>query len=313
MTYAVVGTGGVGALCAAALSRGGADVACLTTPRHVEPLTANGLVIETGQGDYEAPVKIATANAHDIGPVNAVIVAVKLYQLDDVIASLSPLLTPETLIVSLLNGIEAPSRLAEAYPSAHVVPGITTMVSTLIEPGRARSLGPVPGLQLADHALDGTGSEQIARLVDSFDSSLIRAFATSDIDHLLWRKFALITTFGGVCALADAPIGAVRENPGTRALIDRSLAEARSVATAAGVNLSEDDIEGIVSALMAMDPDSTTSLQRDIAQGKRGELDGLNGRLVERAHALGIDVAFHETVCAVLDLRLARSASALVD
>lgn len=301
----VWGTGGVGGYVAAALARSGLEVSALTTPRHVEAIESGGLSVERN-GDAERIDLAVSADPKDIGQADVVICALKLYHLDAHVDDLAPLIGDNTRVLTLQNGVAAPELIHRAFPDVTVAPGLVTMVSEIVEPGHIRLIGPLPRIR-CDARAGGSADEDGQTWIDRVDPAWLRITCTDSLAHDLWVKFALIATFGGTCALADTTIGAICAHPETAALMEDSLREVRAVAAASGVELTDADLAGIVRTLRGMDPASTTSMQRDIAQGRASELDYLNGHIVDLARGFGIDVPFHRIVTAVLHERLTRA------
>lgn len=179
--------------------------------------------------------------------------------------------------------------------------------------GEPKAAGPASDTAISAAAVSGTGDAgatssvdpRIAALVAALNKGAVIASATADIELALWKKFALITTFGGVGGLARATIGQVRGYAPTRALQLQSLAEARAVANARGIALTEADTEAILAQLDELSPESTTSMQRDIAAMRPNELEDLNGALVRLGAEVGVDAPLHRIATACMGLRVA--------
>ncbi len=315
MKIAVVGTGGIGGYYGAQLVAAGQEVHFAATRRHVAPVRERGLLVSTDQATKAFKPASITTDPAEIGPADIVLTTVKLYQLRDSMEQIAPLLGPDTLVVTTQNGVTAPATVAEYAGAERTVPGLCIIVSYIEGPGHIRQVGFMPKIQvgartLADAATtpadeaDGT-DPRIQALVDALNSADAIASATPDIEHALWKKFALITTFGGVGGLARATIGQVRDYPPTRALQIQSLAEARAVANARGIPLTEADTNAILAQLDELSPESTTSMQRDIAAMHPNELEDLNGALVRLGAEVGVDAPLHRIATACMGLRVA--------
>ena len=322
MKIAIIGTGGIGAYYGSRLIADGQEVHFVATERHVTPVRERGLVAHTeehGEGVFE-PASITTDPA-DIGVVDIVLVTVKLYQLEVALQGAEALIGPDTLVFSTQNGVTAPEILASRFGRDHVVTGICFILAFLEGPGEVRQKGARPGFTVGAHTLaqsDDTPYDVVADAPDpriqALIDSLVRAGVAATIDpniqHAQWVKFALIATFGGVCGLADTTIGEIRGYEPTRALLRQSLDEVRALAHARGITLTDADLEEIMRRFMVQDPGGTTSMQRDIAEGKPSELDELNGAVVAMAKESGVPVPFHSIALAVLGMRAARASRA---
>ncbi len=315
MRIAIIGTGGIGAYYASALIEDGQDVHLVGTPRHVEAIASRGLRITTDEGDRVVHPASVTTDPDTIGVVDIVIVAVKLYQLDGATAEIASLMGPNTLVITLQNGVSAPDRLAARVGADHVVPGLAVIVAFVEGPGHVRQIGSPPGVTVGARSRGAAETEmtpatgidpRIAELVAAFVRGGVVARASAEIDHDLWKKFALITTFGGVDVLAHATIGEVRSSAPTRVLQRQSLGEVQTLARARGIMLSNADLNGILAQLDSLAPDATTSMQRDLEAGHPSELEDLNGAVVRLAAESGLDVPFHSIATAVMRLHAER-------
>lgn len=315
MRVAVVGAGGVGAYVGACLARAGHDVGLLVTARHVEPVQEHGLRVTEDGGEFTARPSVVTTDARQIGPVDAVVVTVKTYQLDAVASEIAPLLGADTLVLTLQNGVTAAPRLRARLGDGVVVPGLAVIVAYLLEPGRVRRLGARPGFTLgavplgaasqASQANEGTDARVAALAQVLADAGTVQVSA--DIDRDLWRKFMLITSFAGVCGLAEATIGEVRGFGPTHDLLVAAVREVRALANARGIGLDDADVTTVLGMLEAMAAPSTASMQRDLAAGHPSELEDLNGTVVHLAHEAAVPVPVHGVIYPVLALRARRS------
>ena len=327
MKIAVVGTGGIGGYYGMQLIAAGQEVHFLATARHVPPVRERGMLLSTDAGTEAFVPASITSDPAEIGPVDIVLTTVKLYNLRESMEQIAPLVGPETLVVTTQNGVTAPDTVAEYVGPERTVAGLCIIVSYIEEAGHIRQVGFTPKIQFGTHPMAGPASTvpggssrapqeaieapatsadpRIAALVEALNKGAVIASATPDIELALWRKFALITTFGGVGGLARATIGQVREYAPTRALQLQSLAEARAVANARGIALTEADTDAILAQLDELSPESTTSMQRDIAAMRPNELEDLNGALVRLGAEVGVDAPLHRIATACMGLRVA--------
>ncbi|WP_428624415.1 ketopantoate reductase family protein, partial [Sedimenticola sp.] len=117
-----------------------------------------------------------------------------------------------------------------------------------------------------------------------------------DIHVALWDKFLFVVGWGGVGAVTRAPVGVLRELPQTQGLLRQSMTEIAVLAKARGVNLPADQVEKSLGFLNTLPPEGTTSMQRDIMEGKPSELESWNGAVVRLAKESGVAVPLHEFV-----------------
>jgi len=150
-----------------------------------------------------------------------------------------PMIGPETFVVPLQNGVEAPSQLAAVLGTDKVLGGLCGTLSYVTAPGRIRNLGGIGFVKLGE--LDNRRSERSERLRQAFAKSGVNVEVPADINSALWKKFLLVTAFGGVGAVTRSPIGVVRTVPETRRLLEQCMAEVLTVARARKVALSGSD------------------------------------------------------------------------
>jgi 2-dehydropantoate 2-reductase len=295
---AVFGPGGVGAYFGARLAEVGNEVSFVARGAHLDAIRANGLRVDSVLGDMLVRPKVASASAADIGPVDAVLLGVKTWQVAEVAPALKPLLDRDTFVVPLQNGVETPDLLAASLGPEHVVGGVCGGFCFIVGPGHIRHIGGVTFIKFGE--LDGRKSERVERLRAEFAAAKVDVAVPADIRVALWEKLMLVVPFGGVGAVARAPIGVIMKTPETRALIEAGMREIAAVALAQGIRLPADTIPRTLALLDGTTPTGTSSLQRDIAAGKRSELDAWTGAVVRLGAKLGVPTPTHSFLYAAL-------------
>jgi 2-dehydropantoate 2-reductase len=297
LRVAVFGAGGVGGYFGARLAEAGAELAVVARGAHLEAIRAHGLRVDSVLGDLHVKPAIATANPAEIGPVDVVLLGVKTWQVAGVIEALAPLLGEKTLVVPLQNGVETVDELERALGARHVVGGLCSGFCFIVAPGRVRHIGGVTFIKFGE--LDGTKTPRVLALRDAFIEAGVDAEVPDDVRVALWEKFMLVVPFGGLGAASRAPLGVLLQPP-TRALLERGVREIEAVARARGVALPGDVVARTFALLEAANPQGTSSLQRDIAAGKRSELDAWTGAVVRLGARAGVPTPLHEVLYAVL-------------
>ncbi len=280
MRIAVVGAGGVGGYFGARLVAAGEDVAFVARGKQLEALRARGLRIESAVGD--------------LGAVDAVLVAVKTWQLGDLAPSLAPLVGPDTAVVPFLNGVEAADQLAAVLGPAPVLEGIAKIVSYIVAPGHIRQIGGLAAAAFAER--DDRPSERVEGLREAFRRAGLGVETPANIHAALWEKFLFVVSSGGVGALTRAPIGISRAVPESRALLEQAMREIEAVARVRGVSLPGDIVAQTMTFVDTLPPAGTASLQRDIAEGKPSELDSWNRAVVRLGREVGVATPLHEVI-----------------
>jgi 2-dehydropantoate 2-reductase len=291
MRIAVFGAGAVGGYFGARLARAGEDVVFIARGAHLEAIRQNGLFVESALGDFRIHPAQATDNPEEVGLVDVVLVGVKAWQVPEVAPRMGPLIGPETFIVPLENGVEAPDELAAVWGRERVLGGLCRIISIVVGPGHIRHGGMEPYVAFGE--LDNRPSERARRLQAAFERAGVRAEIPPDIHVALWEKFLFIAPFAGLGAVTRAPVGVLRSVPQLRRMLEDAIAEAFAVGRARGIRLPDDAPARTLALIDGMPPEGTTSMHRDIAAGRPSELDYLVGAVVRLGEAAGVETPLH--------------------
>lgn len=294
MRIAVFGVGGAGGYFGAKLARAGEDVTFIARGEHLEAIRSAGLTVETPGGEIVIRPAQATDDPARVGAVDAVLVGVKAWQVPEAAHAIRPLMGPETFAVPLQNGVEAASQLETVLGSDHVVGGLCGTLSWRIGPGRIRSIGDVHFVKLGE--LDNRASDRTERLRAAFERAGVTVEVPSDIRRALWEKFLFVVSLGGVGAVTRASVGVIRTLPETRGMLTGCMEEIRAVARARQVPLADSIVADTLALVDSLDPDGTTSLQRDIVDGKPSELEAWNGAVVRLGREAAAATPLHEFI-----------------
>jgi 2-dehydropantoate 2-reductase len=285
---AVVGVGAVGGYFGGRLSRTSVETHFLARGATCAALLQNGLRIESPLGDLSiAPAELRVKDDPGaIGPVDAVMIAVKAWQVREVAATLQPLLAARTVILPLQNGVDAPVELRAALPGTEILGGLCRIMAQATAPGVIRHFGAAPEILLGP--LSSAAAERAEALREALANAGVRAEIPPDITCAMWEKLAFIATFGGIGAVTRMPLGAVRGCEESMRLLVRALDEVIAVGRAHGAAFSATLRESILAYLAALPENGTASLQRDIAAGRPSELEALVGAVVRYGQAAAV-------------------------
>lgn len=305
MRVAVVGAGGVGGYFGGKLAHAGIDTTFLVRGATLAAMCEHGLRVDSIQGDFVVHPVQATDRLD--GTFDAILLAVKAWQLPDAVRQVLPVLSKDTMIVPLENGIDAPDVIASIAGREHAAGGLCAIVSFIVEPGHIRHAASEPFVMFGE--LDNTRSARVERLLEAFTKAGVNAQIPPDIHHSLWSKFLFIAPLSATGALTRTPVGAWRTEPEVRALVTSALEEIVALAKARGVDLGPDAVAKTWQRYDGMALDATSSLQRDVMDGKPSELDAQLGAIVRLARESGVAVPVSETLYRLLlpQERLARS------
>jgi 2-dehydropantoate 2-reductase len=298
MRIAVVGAGGTGGYFGGLLARAGQDVTFIARGSNLQAMRARGLTVESRlAGTFTLPVR-ATDDPSEVGPVDLILFCVKTYDTDAAAESVRPLLHPETMLLSLQNGIDNIERIARVTGHTPGVGAVAYVVSALREPGVvAQTAGPG---KIIVGELSGGASARTERLHDVLRGAGIEAELHPDIQVILWQKFLFICAFSGVTAVTRLPIGTILADPVTHRLFRGTSEEVEAVARASEIDLPSDCVEQAMAQAAAVEPWGRGSLYHDLAGGRRLELEGLNGEVVRRGREHGVQTPLNFAVYAAL-------------
>lgn len=298
MRVAVFGTGGVGGYFGARLAAIGVDVVFIARGEHLNAIRTSGLRLESVMGDVLVHPAQASDSPTAVGRVDVVLLGVKTWQVPAAADAMRPLLSPETYVVPLQNGIETPALLADKLGVEHVVGGLCGAFSFVAGPGHIRHIGGATFIKFGE--LNNAKTERVERLRQAFDRAGVAVDVPADIHVALWEKCMRVVPFGGLGAVTRAPIGVLMTVPETRKLIERGMEEIYHVARARKIRLSDDIVARSMAFLDTTTPSGTSSLQRDIAAGKQSELDAWMGAVMRFGEEVGVATPLHAFLYASL-------------
>jgi 2-dehydropantoate 2-reductase len=298
MRIAVVGTGGVGSYFGGRLAQAGEDVIFIARGATLSALRESGLRVESADGDFTIQPAQATADTTTVGPVDAVLLAVKGWQVPEAIETMRPLVGADTFIVPLLNGVEAPDQLAAAFGERCVVGGLCGLFGAVVAPGQVRNMMARPFITFGE--LDTPGSERVERLRQAFARVGVQATIAPNIRAALWEKLLFVGPFGGVGAVTRAPVGVMRSLPEIRAMLEGAMTEIYALAQARGVAVASDAITKALALVDGSPEQATASMQRDIMAGRPSELEPQVGVVVRLARDANLAVPIHTCLYASL-------------
>jgi 2-dehydropantoate 2-reductase len=300
MKFAIFGTGGVGGYFGGRLAEAGEEVTFIARGPHLAAIRKNGLAVESVAGDFRVLRAKASDDSASIGPVDAVIVAVKAWDVKAAASAMRPLVGPETVVIPLENGVEAPDELGAVLGARPVLGGLCKIVAYIAAPGVVRHAGVEPSLAFGE--MDGTESGRVRRLRTVFRRAKgVTVEEPRDIRVALWQKFVFIAAFSGVGSVTRSNAGAIRSAPETHAMLRECMRETQEVGRARGVALAPDTFEKTLAFFdRSLPEDATSSMQRDIQEGRPSELEYQTGAVVRLGKQAGVATPVNEFLHAAL-------------
>jgi 2-dehydropantoate 2-reductase len=294
MRIAVIGAGAVGGYFGGRLAEAGNEVGFVVRGKTLEALRSEGLRLESQRGDLHLRPWMATEDPAEIGPVDLVVLGVKAWQVAEVAPTLQPMITADSCVLPLQNGVEAAGQLIAVLGPGPVLGGLCKIISMQLAPGRIRHLGVEPSVDLGE--IGGPPTKRVRRVARVFESAGVSVRTPNDIQAAIWGKFLFICSVSGVGALTARSIGEFRVDPEARTMLEGAMREIVAVAAGHGVELREDIVERTLGFLDGLPADGTASMQRDILEGRPSELESQNGAVVRLGQEAGVPTPVNQRI-----------------
>jgi len=300
MRIAIVGSGGLGGYFGARLAAGGSDVSFLARGAHLAAMREAGIAIEGGPDPVHVPKVHATDDPAEIGPVDLALIAVKLWDTENVLEQIRPLVGPQTTVISCQNGVLKDMHLRSVYPERQIMGGVAYVATTIDRPGVIRQTGPMQRLIFGE--FDGSRSERAERFLEACQNGHIAAEISENITRDIWEKFVFLVGLSGTTTAMRSVIGPIRENAATRAFLLDVMREVVAVARARGVDLPDDYAERRLQLADDVAWDMTSSMHHDLQRGNRLEVPWLSGGVVTLGREAGVPTPLNRAIWDILAL-----------
>lgn len=337
MKVMMVGAGAVGGFFGARLVKAGVPCSFLLRAKTLAAVRQKGLSVHSVDQSFTV-YPIASSDPRDLPQSDLIILSVKRYDLDEAVVQLRPILSPQTTLLTLQNGVDTEAHIRELVPGIPVIGGVAYIYSKIAAPGviehykkgtmaiGAWNSGERGGLSSQADASPAGSEEkgpfaklgelrrQAARPTAPAESTpgvelqAIKALlegagipcrVSEDIMRTKWEKMCWNVVFNPLTVLINDRVSKAISHPEMRAMIRLIVEEAVSVAQADGVALDHDIADKVIQWSQEI-RDIHTSMFDDWKAGRRTEIDHLNGYLVRRGSELGLRTPVNEAVCALI-------------
>ena len=298
MKIAIVGCGAMGSVYAGLFAAAGHEVWAIDSWReHVEAMRARGLRLEGASGDRTVRVH-ATTEAQDAGSCDLVILATKAMQVAAAAEASKSLLKPETVVLSIQNGLGGPDTAASVLGRERVVVGVVGGFGASMKgPGHAHHNG-WELVRLGE--LGGPITRRLEQVAEGWRSAGFRVKLFDDIDQLVWEKLICNCAYSGPCGVTDRTIAEVMGDPDCAQVSAGCATEAYRAALARGVKLGFDDPVAYVRKFGSKIPNARPSVLLDLMAGRKSEIDVINGSIPRVAREHGLAAPCNEVVTALV-------------
>jgi len=294
---AVLGAGSVGCYYGGMLARAGHPVTLIGRQPHVDAFATSGLRFEGLKFDEHVNVEASTKAAAVRG-AELVLFCVKSTDTDAAARQIAPFLEAGAVVVNLQNGVDNTERI-RALVANPVVPAVVYVATEMAGPGHLKHHGRG---DLVIGALDAKVTLDILQRVQRlFAAAGVPVTISGDVAAELWSKLVVNCAYNALSAITQLPYGKMIQGPGVREVMRDVVEETLAVAKASGVHLSPGMLAKVYKIADAM-PTQYSSTAQDLARGKPTEIDHLNGFVVRRGEALGLQSPANRALQAVVRL-----------
>lgn len=293
MKILVVGAGGVGAYFGGRLALAGHDVTFVARGAHGTAIRANGLMVKSINGDFHLnPVNVISSISKDV-KADLVLVTVKAWQVKEIASQLKAVVDENTMVLPLQNGVLASDELNEFLPAKNVLAGLCRIISKIESQGAISHFGVEPTIVFGE--TDNSKSTRVVELCHIFNDAGFKAKVADDIQSELWKKFIAICV-SALLAVTRSTYGEVRELPETREMMFQLFTEIATLASLLNVHIDDGFVDKTMAFIDTFPHSSTSSLTRDVWEGKPSELEYQNGTVVKLAQQVGLDVPVNKFI-----------------
>ena len=301
MRFAILGSGAVGGYFGAKLAKSGQPVTFIARGAHLEAIRSRGLEIKSAKlGDFivTSPAESDTAK---VGPVDVVIVAVKAYDNATALPMLAPMMDDSTVVLTLQNGVDSADQIAEIVGVDNVLGGTTYVATALEAPGLIVQTGVHRSIFFGE--VQGNRDRitpRVQAIADVMAAADIHVTPVADARVPIWDKFVYLAAFSGFTGASRLAIGHIWKYPHVQEMFYATCREVAAIARAEGVTISSDRFDTLKEYMTNIPPSTRSSLLIDLEQGKRIEVEALQGAAVRRAKKHGVPAPILSALYALL-------------
>ena len=302
MKIAIFGVGAMGSVYAGLMAEAGHEVWAVDIwQEHVDAINASGLRVEGASGDRLVQGIRATVNAQDVGDCDLYVLATKASGVGPAARNIAPLMGPESMLITIQNGLGAGERIAEFMETERVLLGVADGFGASMKgPGHVHHSA-MNLIRVGE--MDGGMSERLQRVTGLWQQAGFNAQAFADIDQLIWGKYICNVAFSGPCTVFDRTLGELMADPASWAIAQGCALEVQALGRARNIDFTFDDPIEYITAFGHKMPDARPSMLLDHHAGRPSEIDAINGMAVELGKQLGIPTPYNEVLTAVIRQR----------
>jgi 2-dehydropantoate 2-reductase len=300
MRIAAMAAGAVGGYFGGRLAAAGHAVSFIARGAQLEAIRKNGLKIESPLGNLHLKDARATSDPKEVGPVDVVLFAVKLWDTETAAELAKPMVGAQTRVITFQNGVDSVERIAPILGADKVAGGSAYIASVIGAPGVISHTSQFA--KMVCGRIDGKPDAQLTAFTAAAKEAGIDIAQSDSINRERWEKFVFLVGLSGATGATRKPIGEILADSDTRAFFRSLMQEVIAVADTKGVTLAPDFLDSRMKFADGAPPGMKASLLHDLERGNRIELDWLAGKVVSLGRELGVPTPANAAVYAVLKL-----------
>ncbi len=296
----IAGIGGVGGYYGGLLARKyfetpNIEIFFIARGENLKRIRESGLKVITESESFIAYPKMATDNPEEIGEVDFILLCTKSYHLNDTIIQLKPCIKESTIILPLLNGATITEQIKSLLPENKVWYGCVYIVSRLNQPGEVESSGGVHDLFFGNEKPNEDLIQQ-HQLLNIMLNAGIKAFCSSDIRSIIWKKFIFISTTATLTTYFNVGFRDLLTTEERKNLTLKLLTEISELAKATGITFDTDIIQTTLKHISRLPFGTTSSMHTDFLQNRKTELETLTGIVPQLANQFGVKTPTYQKI-----------------
>lgn len=298
MKYAIIGAGGTGGCLGFFLKKAGKDVTLIARGKHLEAIRKNGLTIQKlwDESRETLPVKACTAEEYKEIP-DVILVCVKGYSMDETVPTIKKIVGKETVVIPILNIYGTGGRLQKKLPELTVTDGCIYVSANIMEPGVILQHGKILRVVFGARKPEEE-TEKMREVAKDMVTDDLEVILSENIRRDAMVKFSYVSPIGAAGLYCNAVAADFQREGEQREMFKALIREIVALSHAMGIEFEEDLVERNLKILASLSPEATTSMQRDVIEGKRSEMDGLVYEVVRMGREYKVSMPQYEKAAA---------------
>lgn len=297
MKYLVIGTGGTGGSIGGLLASKNNDVAFISRGKNLEQMKRNGLRLKTGiKGEIYLPNIKVYSDEEYTEKADVIFVCVKSYSIDDVIPIIRNASHENSIIIPIINGYGIGEKISKKLNTAHVLDGSMYISAFIDGPGSIIQLGNLFRIVFGTRKGKALDLNLLNDVINTLCDCGIDAILSDNIERDTFKKYSFISSYAACAAYYDMPANALQEEGKYRQTFRELCEEIKRIGNKLEIELDVDITEANLKIVDSLTPDTTTSMQKDMKNGRKTEMDGLVFEVVRLANKLEIHAPFYSMI-----------------